>query len=64
MSPLLNFNLLHLEKEENPLNEKTRCEHCFAAWRLIQDRKEVRQKLGNAKRSLRQLGKSALKVTQ
>ena len=48
----------------DPWNEKTRCEHCFAAWRLIQDRKEVRQKLGNAKRSLRQLGKSALKVTQ
>ncbi len=48
----------------DPWNDETRCEHCFAAWRLIQDRKEVRQELGKAKRSLRQLGKSALKVTQ
>lgn len=48
----------------DPWNDETRCEHCFAAWRLIQDRKEVRQELGKAKRSLRQLGKSALKVAQ
>jgi len=48
----------------DPWNDDTRCEHCYAAWRLIQDRKEIRQELGNAKRSLRQLGKSALKVSQ
>jgi hypothetical protein len=48
----------------DPWNDDTRCEHCYAAWRLIQDRKEVRQQLGRVKRSLRQLGKSALKVSQ
>jgi hypothetical protein len=38
------------------------CPHCLAAWILIERRKDVRHELGVAKRSLRQLGKSALKV--
>jgi hypothetical protein len=38
------------------------CPHCLAAWLLIERRKDVRQKLGCARRALRQLGKSALKV--
>lgn len=40
------------------------CPHCLAAWLLIERRKEVRRELGVAKRVLRQLGKSALKVAQ
>jgi hypothetical protein len=47
----------------DPWCDETRCEHCYAAWRVIQERKEVRQELGRARRSLRQLGKSAMKVT-
>lgn len=39
------------------------CPHCLAAWLLIERRKDVRQELGRARRSLRQLGKSAMKVT-
>ena len=46
----------------DPWNDETPCEHCYAAWRVIQERKEVRQELGRARRSLRMLGKSALKV--
>lgn len=37
------------------------CPHCLSAWLLIERRKEVRQELGRARRSLRMLGKSALK---
>ncbi|SBW79864.1 hypothetical protein PVE_R1G1978 [Pseudomonas veronii 1YdBTEX2] len=43
--------------------EDTGCEHCYAAWRVIQERRDVRQELGRARRALRMLGKSALKVT-
>lgn len=39
------------------------CPHCLAAWDLIIKRKEVRHELGNAKRALRNLGKTAMKVT-
>jgi len=46
----------------DPWNDDTRCDHCYAAWRVIQDRKDVRQKLGSARRAIRALGKSAMKV--
>lgn len=39
-----------------------KCEHCLAAWMLIERRKVIRKEFGTAKRVLRQLGKSALKV--
>ncbi len=39
------------------------CPHCLAAWMLIERRKVVRKEFGTAKRVLRALGKSALKVT-
>lgn len=58
--------LMDPDEQENyltdPWNDETRCEHCYAAWKLIQARKQVRQELGKAKRSLRMLGKSALKI--
>jgi hypothetical protein len=40
------------------------CPHCLAAWLLIERRKEVRREFGIAKRTLRALGKSALKAAQ
>lgn len=46
----------------DPWCDETRCDHCYAAWRVIQDRRDVRQELGQARRALRMLGKSALKV--
>lgn len=46
------------DEDEQPYQ----CLHCLAAWLLIERRKEVRHELGIAKRSLRALGKSALKV--
>ncbi|WP_406833795.1 hypothetical protein [Pseudomonas asiatica] len=58
--------LMDPDEQENyltdPWNDESRCEHCHAAWKLIQARKEVRQELGKAKRSIRMLGKSALKI--
>ena len=39
------------------------CPHCLAAWNLIISRREARQEFGAAKRTLRALGKTALKVT-
>lgn len=47
----------------DPWCDETRCEHCYAAWRVIQDRKEVRQELGKARRAIRQLGKTAIRLT-
>lgn len=38
------------------------CPHCLAAWLLIERRKQVRQEFGIAKRAIRALGKTALKV--
>lgn len=38
------------------------CPHCLAAWALIERRKEVRKEFGIAKRAIRALGKSAMKV--
>jgi hypothetical protein len=52
------------EQQDYLAQEDIGCEHCYAAWRVIQDRKDVRQELGSARRALRMLGKSALKVTQ
>jgi glutaredoxin len=43
---------------------ETGCPHCLEAWRLIQQRKVARQELGIAKRALRTLGKSAIKMVQ
>lgn len=40
------------------------CPHCLAAWNLIISRKDARREFGNAKRHVRALGKSAMKVTQ
>lgn len=57
---------MNLDDQENyltdPWCDETRCDHCYAAWRVIQDRRDVRQELGQARRTLRMLGKSALKV--
>lgn len=54
------------DEQENyltdPWNDESRCEHCHAAWKLIQARKEVRQELGKARRSLRMLGRSAVRI--
>jgi glutaredoxin len=44
--------------------DETGCPHCLEAWRLIQQRKVARQELGIAKRALRTLGKSAIKMVQ
>lgn len=38
-----------------------KCEHCLAAWLLIERRKLVRQEFGQAKRTVRALGKQAIK---
>ncbi|WP_448675829.1 hypothetical protein MOQ67_05160 [Pseudomonas sp. LY-1] len=51
------------EQQDYLAQEDTGCEHCYAAWRVIQERRDVRQELGSARRALRMLGKSALKVT-
>ena len=54
---------MHSDDQEIHLTEEyTGCEHCYAAWRVIRDRREVRQELGSARRALRMLGKSAMKV--
>ena len=50
------------DQEIHLTEEDTGCEHCYAAWRVIRERREVRQQLGSARRALRMLGKSALKV--
>ena len=50
------------EQQDFLADEDTGCEHCYAAWRVIQERRDVRQELGCARRSLRMLGKSALKA--
>jgi hypothetical protein len=50
------------EQQDFLADEDTGCEHCYAAWRVIQERRDVRQELGRARRSLRMLGKSALKA--
>ncbi len=39
------------------------CPHCLAAWNLILSRREARREFGNAKRLVRALGKTAIKVT-
>lgn len=36
------------------------CQHCMAAWELIQQRKDARQELGIARRLIRHYGKKAL----
>lgn len=38
-----------------------KCEHCLAAWMLIERRKLARQEFGQAKRLVRALGKLAIK---
>lgn len=50
------------DQEIHLTEEDTGCEHCYAAWRVIRERRDVRQQLGSARRALRMLGKSALKV--
>ena len=49
------------DQEIHLTEEDTGCEHCYAAWRVIRERRDVRQQLGSARRALRMLGKSALK---
>jgi hypothetical protein len=39
------------------------CPHCLAAWNLILSRKDARAEFGQAKRTVRALGKLAMKVT-
>lgn len=51
------------EELEGHNDESLGCPHCLAAWDLVIRRKDVRKELGHAKRALRQLGKSAMKVT-
>jgi hypothetical protein len=38
------------------------CVHCTRAWYFVRERKKERQDLGNFRRSLRALGKSAIKA--
>ncbi|WP_110995417.1 hypothetical protein [Pseudomonas sichuanensis] len=42
-------------------DEAFKCEHCLAAWMLIERRKLARQEFGQAKRLVRALGKQAIK---
>lgn len=42
-------------------SEPYKCKHCLAAWLLIERRKLVRQEFGQAKRTVRALGKQAIK---
>ena len=51
-----------LEGMGNDDDQPHECPYCLAAWMLIERRKVVRKEFGTAKRVLRQLGKSALKV--
>lgn len=53
-----------LEGHSDEDEQLYQCPHCLAAWLLIERRKDVRHELGIAKRSLRALGKSALKAAQ
>jgi hypothetical protein len=63
------YGMIRLDSDDqenyltDPWNDETRCDHCYAAWRVIQDRKEVRQALGRARRAIRQLGKTAIRLT-
>jgi len=50
---------LNLGEQEEYLREAD-CEHCLAAWRLIEDRKAARKAFGAAKRSVRAIGRVAL----
>ena len=49
------------EQEEQLMPRNGGCRHCLRAWRLIRDLSIARQELGNAKRAIRALGKSAIK---
>lgn len=51
-----------LEGEGEHVADAYQCQHCLAAWALIERRKEVRREFGIAKRALRALGKTAIKV--
>lgn len=53
-------HLLSHEEITDYLDEEE-CHHCITAWRLIQDRKELRKRLGIAKRNIRIYGKQAIK---
>lgn len=50
-----------LEGYSDDESEPYKCEHCLAAWLLIERRKLVRQEFGHAKRLVRSLGKQAIK---
>jgi hypothetical protein len=53
-----------LEGYSEDESEPYKCEHCLAAWQLIERRKIARQEFGHAKRMVRALGKSAIKEQQ
>jgi|SRR5690625_364393 len=40
---------------------ESECRHCISAYRLIQQRKNIRKELGRARRSIRRLGKESVK---
>lgn len=44
--------------------EDSECAGCIEAWRLIVERKKVRQEFGIAKRVIRSIGRSAIKKEQ
>lgn len=52
------------DQEIHLTEEDTGCEHCYAAWLVIRKRRDIRQELGCVRRSLRMLGKSAIKVAK
>ncbi len=52
---------IRYELEGDGEDESLKCEHCLAAWALIERRKEVRREFGRAKCAVRALGKIVIK---
>ncbi|TXG96518.1 MAG: hypothetical protein E6R08_09295 [Nevskiaceae bacterium] len=53
---------IRYELEGDGEDETLKCEHCLAAWALIERRKLARQEFGQAKRMVRALGKQAIQA--
>lgn len=53
---------IRYELEGDGEDETLKCEHCLAAWALIERRKLARQEFGQAKRLVRALGKQAIQA--
>lgn len=53
---------IRYELEGDGEDETLKCEHCLAAWALIERRKLARREFGQAKRLVRALGKLAIQA--